>query len=409
MSSLSRRFSLLLMPLCLYAGALCAQDRIYTLGTTLDLAGGGTNQAGAAAQPQSPSFFPFYGAYPSLTLKAAGAHTVLDSSYAYGYNRFESDPKYSDQSHTGALNFTWTLSPELKISLSDSFRSTADYATFNAIRGIASDAGPPSPIVFFPVASHVISRGNTAFIRTDYKLDDRSSLSFNASHSLSDYLGTQYAALPNQQRFSGDFSYQYQTGKYESWSLGYTAAYFDVAKHQAASSPFHNAYSQSIYLSYSNQLMPGLNVELGAGVSKVDSQGPAGSYIGYNSSANLRRTVGKTSSLSLHFTQNSGDTSGLGTISSTRSGGLSYSYATKVVTFFADASLFDTKGTLDNPYSARGGSATANVGFPLSKSWSVQTGAQYQRYTGSSAFNFAQKRVFLTLRYTNLAFWKAAR
>jgi hypothetical protein len=406
---------LLLLPVCLYAGALYAQDRIYTLGTTLDLAGGGTNQVTglAAAQPQSSSFFPFYGAYPSLTLKAAGAHTVLNADYAYGYNRFQSDPKYTDQSHSGALNFNWTLSPELKISLSDSFRSTSDYATFNAIRGIASDAGPPSPIVFFPVASNVISRVNTAFILTNYKLDDRSSLSFNASHSLSDYSGTQNAAaaaaLPNQQRFSGDFSYQYQTGKYESWSLGYTAAYFDVAQHEAASSPYQNAYSQTIHLTYSNQLMPGLNVALGAGVSKVDSQGSAGGYTGYNSLANLRRTVGKTSSLSLHFTQNSGDTSGLGTISSTRSGGLSYSYATKVVTFFADASLFDTKGTLDNTYRARGGSATANVGFPLSKSWSVQTGAQYQRYTGLSSFNFTQKRVFLTLRYTNLAFWKAAR
>src|SRR6516162_5584523 len=116
MSSLSRRFSLLLLPVCLYAGALYAQDRIYTLGTTLDLAGGGTNQVnGAVAQPQSSSFFPFYGAYPSLTLTAAGAHTVLNANYGYGYNRFQTDPKYTDQSHTGSLNFNWTLSPELKI------------------------------------------------------------------------------------------------------------------------------------------------------------------------------------------------------------------------------------------------------------------------------------------------------
>lgn len=400
----------LLLLLVLYAGTLRAQNRTYTVGTTLDLAGGGTNQAtGLGAQPQA-SFFPYYGAYPSLTLRSAGAHTLLNATYAYGYNRYQSDPKSDDQSHTGSLNFGWTLNPELKINFTDSFHSTSDYATFNAIRGVASDT--ESPVVFFPVASQTTSLGNSASFGTTYQVDDHSSLTFNLGHTLLNYSGTlnaaAAAALPNQQGFSGNFSYGLKTGKYESWSLGYSAAYFDVG-HQAANSLYQNDYSQTIRLSYSNQLMPGLNVDIGTGISRVNSQGTAGSYTGYNSSANLRRTVGKTSSLSLNFTQNSGDASGLGTISSTRSAGFSFNHATKAATFFASVSLFDTQGTLDNPYSSRGGSATANVGFPISSRWSLQTGAQYQRYAGSSLFNFAQKRVFFTLRYTNLSLWKAAR
>src|SRR5581483_4913513 len=102
MSSLFRRLSYLLLLVALFADALSAQNRTYTLGTTVDLAGGGTNQVtGAAAQPQnSSSFFPFYGTYPSLTLKSAGAHSILNATYSYGFNRFQSDSKYTDQSHT---------------------------------------------------------------------------------------------------------------------------------------------------------------------------------------------------------------------------------------------------------------------------------------------------------------------
>lgn len=409
---LFRRISCFLLPLVLYAGALGAQSRVYTLGTTLDLAGGGTNQlTPAAAQQQPPSLFPFYGTYPSLTFKSAGEHTVLNATYTYGFNRFQSDPKYDDQSHAGLLSFDWTLNRALKFSFSNSLHSTSDYATFNAIRGVASD--PESPIVFFPVASQTTSLSNTASIRADYQIGDHSSLSYNISHALLHYSVIQNtaaaAALPNQQRFSGDFSYRLQTGKYESWTLGYTAAFFDVVQYQPVSSPLQNAYSETVRLNYSNQLMPGLNVDFGAGISRVNSEGSAGSYTGYNSSANLRRTVGKKSSLSLHFTQVSGDSGGLGTISNTRTAGFSFNHATKVATFFSDVSLFDTQGALDNPYSAHGGSATANIGFPISTKWSLQTGAQYQRYEGSSLFDFTQKRVFMTLRYTNLSLWKAAR
>ena len=66
-----------------------------------------------------------------------------------------------------------------------------------------------------------------------------------------------------------------------------------------------------------------------------------------------------------------------------------------------DASAFDTRGILDNTFNAQGYAATANLGIPLIRNWSAQVGGQFQRYEGLAVFNFTQKRVFISLRYSN--------
>jgi hypothetical protein len=400
---LCRRLSLILL-VVVSAVTLHAEERKYVLGTTIDLAAGGSNQLGSFTATQNQPIFFFYGTYPTLSLKSTGAHTVLDAAYSYGFNRGSSDQKLTDQSHSGTLKFTTALSPALKISFSEGYQATSDAASFNAIRGIAAD--PASLLVFSPVASRTSSRVNTASLLTSYQMSDRSSLSFTLSHGLLDYKtganNLAPGALQNQQRFSGDMAYTYHSSKDEAWTVGYSASYFDFGQ-------FQNAYSQIVHVGYSNQIAPGLRWGLTAGFSRVTSQGTAGNYIGYDSSGNLTKTFRTKEALSLYFSQTSGDTSGLGSISNTRNAGLSLNHNTKRVTLFANVALFDTKGTLDNTYNARGGSATASVGIPLNSSWSVQTGAQYQAYNHTTQFAFNQKRVFFTLRYTNPNLWKAAK
>jgi hypothetical protein len=105
--------------------------------------------------------------------------------------------------------------------------------------------------------------------------------------------------------------------------------------------------------------------------------------------------------LALYYTQSSGESSGLGSISDTRKAGFSMSRSGKTATAFIDISAFETRGRLDNTFSARGVAGTVSIGVPLTRTLSVAGGAQYQQYDHTSAFNFSQKRVFFSLRYGN--------
>jgi hypothetical protein len=404
MCLLSRRRIGILVLFLSYAVGVRAQDHEYTLGTNVTFSGGATNGfAGSAGQTQSQRYTYFYGMYPSISLKSAGPHTLLDTTYAYGLDHGGNVQNSNQQSHTGSLTFTTTLSPELKISITDAYHVTSDAFGFNAIQGIASN--PVSPIVFYPIGSQIASRNNSFRMATNYRVSDRSSLSFTVSHLFQDYGGS-YAAAPGalqkQQRFSGDLAYGYQTGKNEIWTLGYSAAYFNFTG-------FENAYTQTVHAGYSNQIGNGLTLDFGVGASEITSQGTAGSYVGFNSLVNLHKTFRNKDSLGLYYNQTSGDASGLGSISDTRRAGLSFNHSTRVVTMFADVSVFDTRGTLDNTYNTRAASAAASIGIPLGSEWSAQAGAQYQAYDHRSPFAFDQKRVYFTLHYTNPRLWKASK
>jgi hypothetical protein len=66
-----------------------------------------------------------------------------------------------------------------------------------------------------------------------------------------------------------------------------------------------------------------------------------------------------------------------------------------------NVSAFETRGRLDNGFSARGLQGAAMLGVPLTRTLSMMGGAQYQQYDHASPYSFAQKRVFISLRYSN--------
>jgi hypothetical protein len=385
-----------------------AEDRNYILGTSINLTGGGTNRLSSEASTgqgsaQQPLFL-YYGAFPELSLTSKGSRSTFNGTYSYGVDWSKASQKFGVQSHNGGLNFSTPLSEDLTISFTDSFLSTNSSAKFNASRGVATD--PNAPFVFFPEAFQISTRANSAAFSVAYKATDRSSVTFTLSDLTRNYSGvsgTATTALSNQNRYSGEFSYGYQSGKDENWKIGYTAAYLSFRN-------FGNAYLQSPRVSYSNQIVPGVTLNLSAGLSQVTSQGPTGSsYLGYDSGASLRKSFGNNSSVSLNFSQMSADTSGLGSVSSTWRTGLSFNRATRDATMMVDASYFDTKGTLDNVYSAKGVTLMASAGHPLSSQWSVQVTGQYQRYSDTSLFGFQDRRFFVGLRYSNPSIWKGTR
>jgi hypothetical protein len=179
--------------------------------------------------------------------------------------------------------------------------------------------------------------------------------------------------------------------------VGYTTDYFNFTKSV-------NAYTDAGHVGYSTQFQGGLSLDLTVGLSHVKSQGAAAGYLGYNTSATLQKTV-NANSLSLYYTQTSGDSSGLGTISDTSRGGLTWRHAARTAVLSLDSSVFDTRGTLGNSYNARGVAGALTVGVPISKTLSVQGGVQYQETAGTSGFGFSQKRVFFTLHYSEPNLW----
>ena len=392
-----RRRPWLLLFLVICSPSLYAEQRKYVIGTTVDLTGGATNLLGSTGirSNQNQPLFPFYGAFPSITMTSTGAHSLLSASYSYGFNRSKSEQNLKLDSHAASLNFTTPLTQELGISFSESFQATSDAATFNALRGVT--ANPISPFIFYPVAAQLMSRTNTSNVTVNYKLSDRSGLGFTVSHSLLRYDAgaTAFSSLSNQQNISGGVTYNWQTDRRETWTLGYKSGSLSFKS-------FDSSYSDTAYVGYSNVIGSAIKFNLTAGLTRIKNQRTGDGYIGYNSSALLEKTL-KTNAFSLFYTQTSGQTSGLGSLSDTRVAGLSWNHVTRTLTEFVDISVFDTQGILANPYSQRGISAAASIGIPLSRKWSLQGGAHYQKYDDASAFGFRQKRLFIALRYTDPA------
>src|SRR6266404_1729443 len=146
---------------CLFvaAGAF-AQERRYTVGTTIDLVGGSTNSMNgfnAQAQQQTKPYFFFYGAFPSLSLTSVGPRSVINASYAAGISRAETESNFRSNSQSATISYSNTRSSTWKVNVSESFQMTEDAAAFNAFRGVTP---PPEDFrfVFNPVAIRLTTR-----------------------------------------------------------------------------------------------------------------------------------------------------------------------------------------------------------------------------------------------------------
>ena len=147
---------------------------------------------------------------------------------------------------------------------------------------------------------------------------------------------------------------------------------------------------------------------IGGGHSHVEVLRQLGNNPIDNADVTLEERLRKAA-ISIYFVQLGGDASGLGSISDTRRAGFNVRFDSKRATLFMDVSAFDTKGTLDNVYDTRGAAVSASVGLPLNRTFSLNAGAQYQRYDHTADFGFEQKRLFVSLRMETPAFWRFAR
>ncbi|HET9132057.1 MAG TPA: hypothetical protein VFO86_13970, partial [Terriglobia bacterium] len=97
----------------------------------------------------------------------------------------------------------------------------------------------------------------------------------------------------------------------------------------------------------------------------------------------------------------------LGSVSRNRDAKLDMAHTFgRSTTISANLSGFDTNGLQVNPLSARGIAAGGNIRFLFSRDWSLNWGAQYQHYEGYTTPGYDQKRIFMSLRYSDPELWR---
>jgi len=398
-----RLSTLLLASVCALDGAPRQEGapRKYVIGSRIDFLAGGRNMPAGSGLVPAKEFSPFYATYPSIQMTSTGEHSVLQTSYAFGYDRIDSSLPWTSRSHAATSTLSVRPGAKWKVNLSESFNVTSDLATFNGIRGVTTfDQGFSFP--FYPVTSQSSVKTNYASFGTDYTFNDKAAMSVSFSHDLRYYGDAAVAGrLSDQQRASGNVRYSRRINQRNTWSLGYTGIYLHFRD-------FENAVSHAATIGYSRQFTPYLTLSMNAGPSRVEYLKSRDHSVSYNADVRLEERFKKTS-FSIYFAQYGGDTSGLGSISDTRRAGLNVGVESRHATLFLDVSVFDSKGKLDNVYNTRGAMASASVGLPLNRTFSVNAGGQYQRYDHTVDFGFEQKRLFISLRMNAPALWRFAR
>ena len=372
-----------------------------TVGFNADITGGG-NGPDLSVQniSQAPNrYVGFYGSFPSVSFKARGEHSSLDSNYAFGYNWNGTDPSYETKSHSASLGYTANLNEHWKLNLADQFFMTSDVSTFKLLSGGTTDA-EQFQYVFTPIFLRS-SQSNVASIGMDRNFNKKSYLTINGSYSTLDYPNNSLTTgiLSDQQRIAATITYNYK-GERNSWSIGYSGAQMNFVS-------FENSRNHAAIFGFSHQFTPVLSFSIDVGPSYLETLEEVKSPVGANVTLSVKRVVRK-GSFNVMFKQTSGDTSGLGSVSTYRNLDLTYNRTFgKDVSLAVTVSGFDSQGLQVNAFSARGISAGGSMAYALGRTWSLAWGGQYQHYAGyHQTADYDQKRAFMSLRYSNPELWR---
>lgn len=365
------------------------------LSASVDVVGGldsnpGGNVIGTTSQGNA-----FYSLYPALSLNSRGARSNLSLSYAFGWNRFASELPSHSTTHTVGFNWSRDLSPRWNMSLGEYFTQSDDLHTFFALRGVAL-LDEQLVFVFAPVATHQTVRTNRLTLAVTHDISPRSTLSFTADHSMGLYADADIGTgLSNQHTANVGATYSRRIDERTSWEVGYTATRFGFDR-------FSGATANVIHAGMSRVLAKDTSLRLTVGPSYVRHAGvrEEGNNLGYQATATLTKAI-ERNSFHATYAQDNALSTGLGSVSTTRRASAGFSRAfNRRLAGFADFSAFDGRAYIGNVLNSRGLSATGNVSVTLAKKLSLQGGVTFLRYSEPAPYAVTQKRVFVSLRYT---------
>jgi hypothetical protein len=343
-----------------------------------------------------------WGLYPALALSSQGPRSLFTLSYSLGVNRVESDLDLNSESHAAGFGFQSELSRKLKLSISESFVLSPDFASFNLFRGVFFT---PEGVFFDydQVALRRRSYMNNAGVGLAYELGPRSSLNVDVRHSIRDFQEDERFRryLSSQNRFNAGVRYNRNVDERTSWNVGYSASHYSF-RH------YGSARSHTASLGLARELRPTVHLRMSAGPSYVepttgrlaDIQGRnPRSYLGWSADANLSKSF-RTNQFTLFYRRGSGISAGMGSISDSQTAGLNFGQMLgRKVRLSSALSGYEHKGRLDNPYNTYGYMGTAVVSVLVKKDISVEAGGSYYKQRGHSYYRMDRSRAFLSLRY----------
>jgi hypothetical protein len=370
-------------------------QRVTQLDGAISVSGGLSNYPTNTLGGGSSQSEGFYNVSPSANVSSRTARSTLGVSYAFGWNYYDSELARHSTSHTGSLSLSREFSPRWNIRVSDYYNRTNDVHTFYALRGFAVEE-EAIVVYFYPVTTNASLATNALSVSFDHTLSPKSTLAFGASHSIGFYPGVEGAplGLSDLQTISANASFTRRLNERTSVNVGYNGSYFSFDK-------FNSAVSTAVTVGLSSEVAKNTTVSASAGPSRVNNLNIPGSNTSLVASLSIAKTI-KENNFHASISNNNATTSGVGTVSNTRtlSAGISRNLGRRV-DVFADFSAFDGTGVVGNPYRTRGTSATANMGYRLAKNLFARGGIQYQRYTQPSPYAYTQRQLFASLQYTH--------
>jgi hypothetical protein len=390
--------ALLLVPWSLHA------ERKNQFGVQFEVAGGYGNVIGNSSMSLSQMQFeskPFYAASPSFKFSTIGRRSQLDLDYGFLWEHFMAQGGGVDTTfHILDANFSSKLGQRVNLKLSDRFHTSPNLPAYYLSQSIIPSA-EGFGYVFEPMVARQSYTSNHADVALEVGIGARSSLNFGASTAFRKYESYRSfdGYLSDQVRIEGTFGYSHRASDHTAWKLEYRI-------YENRFNDFSNAYTQVVLMGLSHRPSPTVSLSFEAGPAYTRGEAVQGSYVGYHLHAAAGKTLG-ANQFSIFYTHRSGDSTGYGSVSNIQTAGLGFMRGFgRRASLSANISLFDGKGSLDNPYDARGYYGSAMFALLLSRHWAWVFGATYRKNDHTNVSNFDQKRIYMSIRFQAPELWR---
>jgi hypothetical protein len=371
-------------------------ERIYHMGSSLDLYSGFSNSLGSQAVSD---FSPYYHASPSIDLATEGRAFNFTSSYTFTFDRYQQKQDINTKSHAANLKFDSQLSRKVKLSLENGFYTTPDYITYSLSRGIIFTG---DHFEYLYQSQKQSQTTDSSRLSLDVAAGKRSSLSLTIGSSLRNQDGAVAGRSNDQIRYEGSLAFRVSSSQRQSWTAKYSA----VRNQYDA---YGNSLAHSGLFGFTRSLKPSVSFSLEAGPSYVVMSRENRHYWGYSGTARISKTT-RSTQLSFYGGRRSGDSSGTGSTSDTDNIGLGFilRLSKNVNTSFTGAAYRSQYQETLTP-NTRGVNGGLQLSWALSRHYVLGGGISYRTSQGSGESNRDYRQAYVSFRLQAPDFWKGAR
>jgi len=352
-----------------------------------------------------------WGLYPALQLDSKGQRSLFNLSYSFGLNRVENTSlDFNSESHSAGMG--WTLNTQkLSLRMSERFRKSPDFSTFNLFQGIVFT--PEGVFLDYEtVALRRDSYENTASVDMDYRVGARSLLTFGGGHSLRDYAQDPLfpKRLPDQSQLKGQFGFKRELTAHTMLTSGYRYTLFNYD-----TGVYHDGNNHDLYVGVAHSISPTVRLSLDGGPSYTRQFDTNLDYWGYNARVSVSKRFEKEF-IDLYYSHDNGASVGVGSISRSDRAGFGFTHLlSQAVSVNFGLSAYKTSRTLDNLVDLKGLSGSMVWNFALNRHLILNLGASYHTQrednnllSGSyTSYNDLDRfRVYVSLRFAMPELWR---